>query len=83
MTSQPPLTHLTKTLTMKKFYVFQYKGSYIFYTSKFFKRNFQLNLQKNKIRPFSAVIPIARRIEKDNQKQIQNNEFQRIKKIIY
>lgn len=23
MTSQPPLTHLTKTLTMKKFYVFQ------------------------------------------------------------
>ncbi len=22
-TSQPPLTHLTKTLTMKKFYVFQ------------------------------------------------------------
>lgn len=23
MTSQPPLTHLTKTLTMKKFYVFR------------------------------------------------------------
>ncbi len=36
MTSQPPLTHLTKTLTMKKFYVFQCKCKTILYMYKFF-----------------------------------------------
>ena len=34
MTSQPPLTHLTKTLTMKKFYVFHQQRYTLFLFSQ-------------------------------------------------
>ena len=42
MASQPPLTHLTKTLTMKKFYIFQVQ-SYGFFS------HVQIFLKKNRI----------------------------------
>jgi|GEM_PF-6312393 len=40
ITSQPPLTHLTKTLTMKKFYVFhmQIYGEYLYYQTNSHKK---------------------------------------------